>query len=57
MDSIEPYDYSGLKEFSTAYLPGFLADKYDVSVRQPEACGYALCQHIGGCSSGNGNRI
>ena len=33
MDSIEPYDYSGLKEFSTAYLPGFLADKYDVSVK------------------------
>ncbi len=32
MDSIEPYDYSELKPFSTAYLPGFLADKYDVSV-------------------------
>ena len=32
MDSIEPYDYSALKPFSTAYLPGFLADKYDVSV-------------------------
>lgn len=32
MDSIEPYDYKELKEFSTAYLPGFLADKYDVSV-------------------------
>ena len=32
MDSIEPYDYSDLKPFSTAYLPGFLADKYDVSV-------------------------
>lgn len=32
MDSIEPYDYTGLKPFSTAYLPGFLADKYDVSV-------------------------
>lgn len=31
MDSIEPYDYSELKEFSTAYLPGFMADKYDVS--------------------------
>lgn len=31
MDSIEPYDYSEMKEFSTAYLPGFLADKYDVS--------------------------
>lgn len=32
MDSIEPYDYTDLKPFSTAYLPGFLADKYDVSV-------------------------
>ena len=32
MDSIEPYDYAGLKPFSTAYLPGFLADKYDVTV-------------------------
>ena len=32
MDSIEPYDYEDLKAFSTAYLPGFLADKYDVSV-------------------------
>ena len=29
MDSIEPYDYTELKPFSTAYLPGFLADKYD----------------------------
>jgi predicted RNA-binding Zn-ribbon protein involved in translation (DUF1610 family) len=29
MDSIEPYNYSDLKPFSTAYLPGFLADKYD----------------------------
>ena len=32
MDSIEPFDYADLKPFSTAYLPGFLADKYDVSV-------------------------
>ena len=32
MDSIEPYDYADLKPFSTAYLPGFLADKYDVSI-------------------------
>lgn len=30
MESIEPFDYSELKPFSTAYLPGFLADKYDV---------------------------
>lgn len=29
MDAIEPYDYSELKPFSTAYLPGYLADKYD----------------------------
>ena len=36
MDSIEPYDYSGLKAFSTAYLPGFLADKYDVSVKDSQ---------------------
>ena len=31
MDAIEPFDYSDLKPFSTAYLPGYLADKYDVS--------------------------
>ena len=34
MDSIEPYDYKELKPFSTAYLPGFLADKFDVTVEQ-----------------------
>lgn len=32
MDSVEPFDYSELKPFSTAYLPGFLADKFDVEV-------------------------
>ena len=31
MDSIEPFDYSDLKPFSTAYLPGFLADRYDMA--------------------------
>lgn len=30
MDSLEPFDYSELKEFSKAYLPGYMADKYDV---------------------------
>ena len=30
MDSIEPYDYKDLTTFSTAYMPGFLADRYDV---------------------------
>jgi len=29
MDAIEPFNYAELKAFSTAYLPGFLADKYD----------------------------
>ena len=29
MDSIEPFEYDGLKPFSSAYLPGFLANKYD----------------------------
>lgn len=30
MESIEPYDYQALIPFDTAYLSGFLADKYDV---------------------------
>lgn len=34
MDSIEPYDYKDLKPFSTAYMPGYLADKYDVSMEE-----------------------
>ena len=34
MDSIEPFDYSDLKDFTTAYLPGFLADKFDVGVEE-----------------------
>ncbi|MDR0491592.1 MAG: hypothetical protein LBH28_10160 [Oscillospiraceae bacterium] len=29
MDAVEPFNYGELKPFSTAYLPGFLADKYD----------------------------
>ena len=30
MESIEPFDYKEMVPFSTAYLTGFLADKYDV---------------------------
>lgn len=44
MDSIEPFDYSDLKPFSTAYLPGFLADKYDVSVEDSHARADARCE-------------
>lgn len=30
MESIEPYDYSQAVDFRTAYLSGYLADRYDV---------------------------
>lgn len=32
MDSIEPYDYSEMVPFSTGYLPGYFADRYDEDV-------------------------
>ena len=31
MDTIEPYDYKEMVDFDMAYMPGYLADKYDVS--------------------------
>ena len=34
MDSIEPFDYKAITEFSLAYMPGYLANKYDVSARE-----------------------
>ena len=34
MESIEPYDFSKLTDFDTAYLSGYLADKYDVASEQ-----------------------
>lgn len=34
MESIEPYDISGAVDFRTAYLAGYLADKYDVSAEE-----------------------
>ena len=51
MDSLEPFDYGELKPFSTAYLPGFLADKYDVSVedsqtRADERCAESLALEL-----------
>ena len=36
MQSIEPYDYQGMKEFTTTYMAGYLADKYDVTAQ--DAC-------------------
>lgn len=34
MESIEPYDFSEAVDFQTAYLAGYLADKYDVDAEQ-----------------------
>ena len=44
MDSIEPFDYQALKPFSNAYLPGFLADQYDVSVEQSASRADTRCK-------------
>jgi len=45
MDSIEPYDYSELKPFSTAYLPGFLADKFDVTSEESQGRVQVRCEN------------
>ncbi len=34
MESIEPFDFSEAVDFTTAYLSGFFADKYDVSAEE-----------------------
>ena len=34
MDSSEPYNYEELKDFSVAYLPGYMADRYDISMEE-----------------------
>ena len=34
MESIEPFDFSDAVDFQTAYLTGYLADRYDVDAQQ-----------------------
>ena len=34
MESIEPFDLAGAVDFQTAYLSGYLADKYDVTAEE-----------------------
>jgi len=34
MDAIEPFNYSGIKEFQTAFLSGYIAEKYDVDAEK-----------------------
>jgi len=36
MEALEPYDYSAAVDFNSAYLSGYLADKYDVSAEDCE---------------------
>lgn len=36
MESIEPFDLTKAVDFQTAYLAGYLADKYDVDAKQSE---------------------
>lgn len=43
MDAIEPYDYNELKQFSLSYLPGYLADQYDVSKEECSKRANARC--------------
>ena len=45
MDAIEPYDYADLKPFALAYLPGFLADKYDVGAEECAARADERCRN------------
>ena len=34
MDSVEPFDYADLRDFTPSYLPGFFAEFYDVSTEE-----------------------
>lgn len=34
MDSVEPFDYQDLRDFTKSYLPGFFAEFYDVSTEE-----------------------
>lgn len=59
MDSIEPFDYAQLRPFSTAYLPGYLADKYDVTIddsrdRADRRCRETLAQALRDTVTGYG---
>lgn len=60
MDSIEPFDYTGLKPFSNAYLAGYAADRYDVGpddsferadARVRQSAVQVLCDTVSGYES------
>ena len=59
MASIEPFDDAELRPFSTAYLPGYLADKYDVTIddsrdRADTRCRETLAQALRDTVTGYG---
>ena len=45
MDSLEPYDYQDLKEFSSVFLPGYMADKYDVKADEASKRADTRCKN------------
>lgn len=49
MDAIEPFDYDDLKPFSSAYLPGYLADRYDMDSK---ACSDRAIERIKASAEG-----
>lgn len=50
MESIEPYDFKQAVPFETAYLAGYLADRYDVS---PEECEEKIKERARRCTQEN----
>ena len=59
MESIEPFDFSEAVDFQTAYLAGYLADKYDVTIddsrdRADTRCSETLAQALRDTVTGYG---
>lgn len=44
MDSLEPFDYGAMLPFSNAYLPGYLANKYDIPAEECSERADARCR-------------
>ena len=46
MESIEPFNFDEAVDFQTAYLAGYLADKYDVCISSGSACHKGELSHV-----------
>ena len=51
MDAIEPYDYRAFQPFSTAYQPGYMADKYDEDADTCQARAHSRMQATAGSAN------